>query len=80
MGHETERAVVVTFNWITEDIMRTAFDGPDAATRANEFMQTKIASSDFPPPDWVWFMHANDAAREQAAAAFIDKMMGNGER
>ncbi len=61
---DIERAVVITFNWETEQTLHTMFEGDGAALQAERFLIGERERNDFSPPDWVWVQVRNPVASE----------------
>jgi hypothetical protein len=65
-----ERAVVLTVNLDTLEVLTTPFEGQDSIVRANQFMRGEQARGDFPLP-WEWRIISNAKAREAEGERFV---------
>ena len=73
-----ERAVVITYNWETGEVMATPYiDEPDAAIHAHRFMNGEVDRGDFPEPDWEWVVLANDEAADVLGEYRVNGVFGH---
>ncbi len=67
-----ERAVIITYNWETQEILQTPFDGLGAKSKALAFKAS--IEDDFPEPEWIWVVTANEEAAEAWGDAVVDRL------
>lgn len=71
-----KRALVISFNWNTKEILYTDFEGDGAAKKAEEWSHPKsFIWRDFPAKaGWVHFPYWNKEAGEEKGADFVDHL------
>jgi hypothetical protein len=77
-----KKAVVVSFNWNTQEIMFTDFEGDDAGRKAEGWVhEDSFVWRDFPASDgWTHFVHKNTECAESDGADMVDWLMSGGTR
>ena len=76
-----KRALVISFNWETKEILFQDFEGDGAAKSAEEWGHPKsFIRRDFPAKDgWEHIVWWNKEAGEERAQQVVDALSGNGE-
>jgi len=74
----TKRAIVVSFNWKTQEILYTTFAGAGCAQKAENWKaKDSFIWRDFPEEDgWTHFMHWTKEAGEERGEAFVRELLG----
>jgi len=69
-----QKAVVVSYNWDTNEILFTDFDGPDAGKKAGSWVDKEsFIWKDFPASDgWTHFMTKN----KECVDAEVNELLG----
>ncbi|MBS1722641.1 MAG: hypothetical protein JSS66_06480 [Armatimonadetes bacterium] len=77
---DIERAIVVSYNWLTQEILFTDFDGPDAAGQAEGWAHRQsFIWRDFPPEDgWTHFAHWNKLAGKAHGEKMVNELTEHG--
>lgn len=73
-----KQAVVVSFNWNTQAIMFTDFEGDDAGINAEGWCRKdSFVWRDFPAEDgWTHFIHKNPECRDADAEDMFSALIG----
>lgn len=76
-----KRALVISFNWKTKQILFQDFEGDNAAKDAEGWAHPKsFIHRDFPAKDgWEHFAHWNKEAGEERGQQVVDALDGKGE-
>ena len=72
------KAVVISFNWETEEKLHTLFVGEDALDNARGWADKgSFLWNDFPPEEgWVHFSYADEEARKKFGENFVKSLNG----
>lgn len=75
-----KRAVVIAFNWQTEETLHTMFEGDGAADQAAGWAHPdSFLWRDFPASEgWTHFAHWNDEAGEERGKRVVDGIKTEG--
>lgn len=77
-----KKAVVVSFNWDTHDILFTDFDGDDAGIKAESWAhQDSFIWRDYPASaGWTHFVHKNPECQAADVDALVNLILHGGSK
>lgn len=75
-----KRAIAVSFNWNTGEILQTTFEGDGCAEKAAGWVHPKsFIAKDFPESEgWEHFAHWSKQAGEERAAKLAEELCSKG--